>query len=51
LLGSAGEPDGKIEAGHVREAKEMRCREVKKYNINSCSIFLTVKFGKEKLPQ
>jgi hypothetical protein len=35
LLGSAGEPDEKIEAGIVREGQEMRCREEKKYNINS----------------
>jgi hypothetical protein len=41
----------KMRAGHVREGKEMRCREEKKYNINSCSIFLTVRFAKEKLPQ
>jgi hypothetical protein len=50
LLASAGEPEGKIEAGHVRKGKEMRCREITKFNVNSCSIFLTVRSAKEKLP-
>jgi hypothetical protein len=48
LLASAGEPEGKIEAGHVREAKEMRCREITKYNVNFCSIFLNCKVCKRK---